>query len=523
MGGDVQHHRDSDEFTESSPLLTDQRPRRPSHLPTLSVASIASVHVPKVHNGWAIVNLLCIIAFTASASSGLISIPVTRVVEDVVCRQHYGVEESAGVPIDEKQCKDDGIQSKVAFVMALSGSLDALVGFLAAFPWGLVADRIGRKPVFVIALFGMVLNIFWGMTVLYFHTVFPIELIWLGSAGYAVGGGSAVLIGIILSMITDSTTEEERAVAFMRLHVASLAGNLISPAVSSFMMEKLGPWPPIWSAVVVIIVAAVTFLFVPETLKHQKYQEDAQELETGVIDSKSRVAHVIARFKESLSILKSPSLILLLLTCLGSAPVLYSTLAFMALFVSKRYDIELSQAGYIQSTYGIAQVIQALVFLPWITRYIMKDTTPARFRAPDEHHRDLSLARWSFGILLVGVLILGLSPNLVSFVFGLLLMALGAGFNSLTRSLMTLYIDPEHRSRLFSLVGMVEVIGSVYAQPFLATLFALGMRLGGGWIGLPYFGVSVLVVVTGSLLGFVRVPKEARDSSSTHEDGHYED
>ncbi|XDG08372.1 hypothetical protein ABKA04_007987 [Annulohypoxylon sp. FPYF3050] len=523
MSGGVQHHRGSNEFTESSPLLTNTQPRRPPHRSRLSVASIASVHVPKVHNGWTIVNFLCAIALLASSASGFINIPVTRIVEDVVCRQYHGVQ-GAGSPIDEKQCKDDSIQSKVAFIMALSSSFDSAVGFLAAFPWGLAADRIGRKPVFVLSLFGMIIAILWGMTVLYFHNALPVELIWLGSTGYAIGGGNAVLVGIVLSMITDSIKEEERAIAFMRIHVASLSGNLISPAISSFMMERLGPWPPLWCAIAVLLIASVAFLFIPETLKHQKHQEEETlETEAEVSGFKSRVAHIIARFKESLSILRSTSLILLLLTCLGSSPVLYSTLGFMAQFVSKRYGIEMSQTGYIQSSYGIAQIIQALLFLPWITRYLMQDTTHAIIRAPDEHHRDLSLAKWSFGILTVGILILGLSPNLVIFIIGLLLMAVAASFNSLTRSLMSLYVDPEHRSRLFSLVGMVEVVGSVYAQPFLATLFAVGMKLRGGWIGLPYFGLSILVAITGSLLYFVKVPKEVKDSSSTHEDGGRED
>ncbi|KAI1413263.1 MFS general substrate transporter [Hypoxylon sp. FL1857] len=525
MGGDAQHPRNSNEFSESSPLLADERPRRPSHRPTLSVTSIASVHVPKLHNGRTIVNLLCIIALIASSATGFIGIPVTRVVEDVVCRQYLGVAEGVGGPIDEKDCKKNAIQEKVAFVIALSSSLDAAVGFLAAFPWGLVADRIGRKPVVSIALFGILLNLLWCIAVLYFNNIFPVEMVWLGSAGLLIGGGNALLVGIILSMITDSTSEEERAVAFMRLHVASLAGNLLSPAISSIMMERMGPWPSIWTAIVLLVVAGIGFLFVPETLKHQRNHEDAQEPveEPEATGLKSRVSHVVARFKESLSILKSPSLIILLLTCLGSGPVLAATLQFMAQFISKRYDIRLAQTGYVQSTYGVAQVIQAFLILPWLTRHIMKSTTPARFRVPDEHHRDLSLARWSFGFLAVGVLVLGLAPTLAAFVFGLLLMALGSSFGSLNKSLMSLYVDPEHRSRLFSLVGMVEVVGSVYAQPMLAGLFAVGMELGGGWIGLPYYVLSILVAVTGSLLFFVRVPKEARDLSTAHENENHED
>lgn len=234
MGGVVQHRRDSGETTESSPLLsTPERPRRPPHRPTLSLTSIASVHVhvPKVHSGRTVVNLLCLIAFVVSSSSGFTSIPVMRILEDIVCRQHYGLLEDVGGPVDEKLCKGDAIQAKVAFIMAIQSSLDAAVGFLAAFPWGLLADRyalrrfpdgqavltnsnrIGRKPVFSISLCGILISTLWQMTVVYFHTAIPIQLLWLGSAGLLIGGGVAVLLGIILSMITDSTTEEERSVS----------------------------------------------------------------------------------------------------------------------------------------------------------------------------------------------------------------------------------------------------------------------------------------------------------------------
>ncbi|KAI1759273.1 MFS general substrate transporter [Hypoxylon sp. FL1150] len=517
MGGgtssSVQHHDVSDEATEYSTLLPHGRPRRPPHRPTLSVTSIAnSVHVPKAHSKRTIIALLCLITFVVSSADGFTSIPAVRLLEDIICRQHYGLRES-GNPVDEKLCKDDAVQSKVAFIMAIQSSLEAAVGLLAAFPWGLVADKIGRKPVFSIGLCGMLVNIFWRMAVVYFHTAVPIQLVWLGSAGLLIGGGQAVLLGILLSMTTDSTTEEERAIVFMRLHIASLCGDLISPALSSVMMQRVGPWPPIWVAVAIIIISAIAFLFVPETLKHQPDRGEVEEPGTDMSGFKSRILHVFYRFKESLSIFKSTSLILLLLTSLGARPVI-ATLQFMAQFISKRYDIALAETGYVQSVYGIAQVAHSLILLPWLARFVMKDTTPAKFRAEDEHHRDLSFAKWSYGVLAIGIAALGLAPTLPAFVFGLVVAALGSGFNSLTRSLMSLYVDPEHRSRLFSLVGMVEVVGSVYAQPMMAGLFTLGMRLGGEWIGLPYFVLSVLIAAAASLLLFVRVPKEAGDSST---------
>ncbi|KAI1807049.1 MFS general substrate transporter [Daldinia bambusicola] len=521
-GNEPSRPREPDEIsvTETAPLLSaSQRPTRPSHRTRLSVTSLRSVHVPKIHNGRTIVNLLCIIILVSSSSTGFVGIPETRLLEDAACRQYYSLpDRTAAGPIDEKQCKVDAIQNKVAFILAIQSSADAAAGFLAAFPWGLAADRIGRKPIVALALTGTLLGTLWAMVVVYFHNTLPIELIWLSSAGNFIGGGSTVIAGIVLSMIADSTTEEERAVAFMRVHVASLCGNLGAPALAGAIMAKAGPWPPIWIAATVTALSAIAFLFVPETLKHHPDQENAPEPQTvgdeedghgEATGLKSRVSHVIARFKESLSMLKSTSLILLLLTGLVYPPVLYGTLQFMAQFLSKRYGIELYKTGYVQSTYGAAQVTQALVILPWLMRYVMKSTAPKKIRAPDEHHRDLSLARWSYALLAVSLFVLGLAPTLSGFVFGLLLMALGSGFNSLTRSLMSLYVDPEHRSRLFSLVAMVEVVGSVYAQPFLAALFALGMKLGGGWIGLPYYGLSVLITVAVALLYFVKVPNEA--------------
>lgn len=71
---------------------------------------------------------------------------------------------------------------------------------------------MGRKPVVVIAIMGLVTGILIQMTVLYFHNVFPIRLVWLSSVGIAIGGGNPVLLAIILSIVTDATAEKDRSV-----------------------------------------------------------------------------------------------------------------------------------------------------------------------------------------------------------------------------------------------------------------------------------------------------------------------
>ncbi|KAI5864839.1 MFS general substrate transporter [Durotheca rogersii] len=490
---------------------------------------LAGVHVPQARGRAAVVNLLCVVLFVASCGVGFASIPRTRILEDLLCRRYYYGDAGASA-VDESLCKEDPIQQRLALVLAVLTALDAAVGCVAALPWALVADKIGRKPVFSLSLLGMVLSALWTMAVLYFDDVFPLWLIWFGSAGALVGGGNAVTSGVLMSMTTDATTDDERAIAFMRLNVAGLAGSLISPALSSLMMERTGPWPPLWVTICILMLSAIAFLFIPETLRRHDEQKDAHEEaeagsepEEGESNPKSRAPHIAIRFKESLSIVKSRSLVLLLITCLGATPVLYSTLQFMTQFISKRYAMSLASTGYVQSAYGVAQALQAVVVLPWLAKFSMRSTTPARLRARDEHHRDLSIARVSYVVLVLGILALAASPGLAGFVVGLLLMALGSGFGSLTKSLMSLYVDPEHRSRLFSLVGIVEVVSSIYAQPLLAGLFTLGMRLGGAWVGLPYYGLAILTAAAGSLLLFVEVPKPVLAAPPAREEDNHLD
>lgn len=152
-------------------------------------------------------------------------------------------------------------------------------------------------------------------------------------------------------------------------------------------------------------------------------------------------------------------------------------------------------------------MVQSLLFLPWLCRYLMRPSTSPKIRPADEQHRDLAIARWSAAVTILATLVMGLAPNLVGFIIGLALLALGSGLTSLVRSLMSCYVDPVHRSRLFGTVGMVEILGAVYADPMLAGLFSLGMKLGGAWIGFPYDGLSVLVTLVTGLLLFVRLPK----------------
>lgn len=150
------HNANGDDYfgvTERTPLVggrasnnaTPTSRRRPRlHLRGTSIASIAdSIKLPKAHSPGTIVKILAAIIFFASGSGALQQMAATRIFEDVFCRQYYAgkMEFPLGEPIDEKLCKEDDIQTNLAYLFAVSMSIDAIVGCASALPWGAAADR----------------------------------------------------------------------------------------------------------------------------------------------------------------------------------------------------------------------------------------------------------------------------------------------------------------------------------------------------------------------------------------------
>lgn len=75
---------------------------------------------------------------------------------------------------------------------------------------------MGRKPVFALALIGGALGYLWWIVVLWFHPILPIWLGWLASAALLLGGGNAVCIAVLLSIVTDVASEDTRSVSLMK-------------------------------------------------------------------------------------------------------------------------------------------------------------------------------------------------------------------------------------------------------------------------------------------------------------------
>ncbi|KAI1478669.1 MFS general substrate transporter [Daldinia eschscholtzii] len=466
------------------------------------------------HNPSFILSLCYLIVLVGSLAGGFQQIPMTRIYEDILCHYYYGKSPTSGGPIDEALCKRDAIQSELAYLFAFLEALNAGIGCLVALLWGIVADRIGRKPVYATAAVGMILHVLFIMIVGYFPDTFPTRWIWISSVAHVLGG-PPVIGACTYSIVSDIAPESSRSIAFMRVHVASLAGNLVSPALASAMISSTGPWPAMWLTTMLWALTAVLITILPETF-HRPLHSD----ETGPTTTIStRVLRGFAQLKDTFSIIRTVSVVLVLCICLLSMPVVMCTLQFMVQYISKHYHIPLAKTGYIQSVFGIAHIVVVLLIAPGVSRLVVQPTTPRFLRVANEKGRDLILARWSYFIYAVGSFILGVSPSLPLFITGLIIMSLGSGSASFIKSIATSHTDVEHRSRLFSIMALLDIGSNIWATPALAGLFTLGMRLGGVWVGLPYLGVSISCILMLILALFVRAPTTDGDNKPSPELG----
>ena len=292
------------------------------------------------------------------------------------------------------------------------------------------------------------------------------------------------------------------------MSLGAVLGGVTGPALAAKLMELYSPWVPLWvTGFILTPIAFITIIILPETLHLRRTaQESFSKDQSFVAAVRSHLDHAVDRLVESLSMLKTPSLAILLATFLIQSPVQISEGQTLAQTISKRFHWTLAQTGYLFSIRGLLTVA-VLGFLPAVSSLL---TSPrlGRFQL-SVFRKDIVLEQMSLLALVVGSALTG-GATFPQVVAGQMISTLAVGGSSMAKSLVAYYVDAEHTSRLYTLVGMIETVGSFFAGPTLAWMFNTGMRLGGRWMGLPFFFVAVLCALALVAVCLVREPQAAK-------------
>jgi len=175
-------------------------------------------------------------------------------------------------------------------------------------------------------------------------------------------------------------------------------------------------------------------------------------------------------------------------------------------YLSKRYRLSISEATLLTTTRTAVMFLLYLVIFPYISKLMLR-----RQLALSAQQKDLYLARVSYILWAVGWALVGAAPSIPLAAVSLAIAALGQGTTLFTRSFLSSLLPPDQIARAYSLISVIEMIGAMLGSPVLAGLFALGLSLGGQWIGLPFFVMGIVSAVFIAVMFAIRLRR--------HEDG----
>ncbi|RFU33894.1 hypothetical protein B7463_g2408, partial [Scytalidium lignicola] len=492
-GNNIDDNNDSQ--NETSPLLgrgATQRSRS-------SASTVAStLWTWKTFLQRHVVSLCFIMIICLEIGTILQLAPLNRVLEGIICRDFY--PEMAGAsPLslsDDPRCKSTEVQSNLAMLRGWQATLECLPGIITGVPYGLLSDRYGRKMVFNLSLSGIILTAMWYATVCWWSNIFPVWVTLTSTLFSFIGGGSTIFAATIYTVVADVVPDDE----------------------SGALTDK-HPWLAICLGIGMLVVGFCVAFIIPETIELSRSKkihpdiilnDEGEGVETGINSHESSdnqtktLRHIISSAVASLRgaahfIAGNSQILLLLFTFLVSIFGRYIQ-ELLLQYVTKRLQWSWSQAAYLMTLRSSSTLLLLVVILPSISHYFITHLSMTTRR------KDLWLVRASSLFLVIGSFTIGLSGHPIPLTIGLIIFALGCGSTFLVRSLITSMVEPHYIGTLYNIMAICEATGLTSAGPTLSAAFRRGLRLGGTWIGLPFFISGSLFAIGGIIVWTLRVP-----------------
>lgn len=172
---------------------------------------------------------------------------------------------------------------------------------------------------------------------------------------------------------------------------------------------------------------------------------------------------------------------------------------FLTQYISTRYHWTLAQANMLVASRPTVSIPVFLWGLPYLKKYVLN---PRR----DSTDKDLWLARASILCFTLGTLGIGLSPSVATLIPSMIIQTSGSGFVFLTRSIITTLVERDETARLYTVIEIIQSVGNIVASLSITTVFQLGLRLGGFWIGLAWMMTSSLFCMVAAAIWSFRLP-----------------
>jgi len=348
----------------------------------------------------------------------------------------------------------DADPATVGLVMATY----SLAQFVAAPLWGRMSDRIGRRPVLLISLFGAVLGYVWlGLA----------DNIWMLFGARAVGGFMAGNISTAFAYVADVTTRETRAKGMGMIGAAFGLGFIIGPAIGGILAGN----DPLTADYQTPALAAAALSALAWVLGLAKLKESlAPEVRARLAARPKSTRR--EQFRKALAL---PNVGLLIGLSFLATLAFAGLEATFAMWTKRQFGWGPEQNGYVFAYVGI---LGALVQGGLIGRL-------------NKRFGEARLIVQGAAALALGIALIPFSANLATLLVAMTIA--GYGFSIISpalNSLISLQVDEENQGGIMGVTRSATTMGRVAGPALAGALFGF---LGMDW---PYIiGATLMAVV----------------------------
>jgi len=215
-------------MSERTPLLGSGEnggvrscPQTPEHAPASASSNLSWERARSHWKKWKPIYLCTLLILVLDIPGDIVAAPALSLIERGVCRDIYGDDINdhlcGNTLVQTRVAKARSIMSTLALIPSMTPSMlqtphakSSYPGLLLSVPYGMLADRKGRKLVIALVIVGALGYYSWFFMVLYFYNTFPFWVIYFGSGFLWLGGGGFVIAAVISAVIADVVSSEFR-------------------------------------------------------------------------------------------------------------------------------------------------------------------------------------------------------------------------------------------------------------------------------------------------------------------------